>query len=305
MLTATLPDHAALEDTLEALELRLRTILPEEYQDNYEDVQPVSMGSASLQYLSNGLVAWNQIWASFCDLAMAGGPPHKGTFLEPGTRAEIDAHPERYRLATLEICRGVEMATGLKAAPSTDPGWVRVYCESAAMAQWLVRAIIMENIAARCSGAILELPAGPHYRVAKEIKNVVTAIAKTCHYWLGHMGPAQQTQIAELFATMAADLPVQEPAWSGDEDHGRKLGIAIEQATGLRATNYRYATWVGLECGEVHKAIWMMRALVVSNVLSRREGTTLFLPINPKAGCDSVVNALARVQGFAATRGIL
>ena len=33
----------------EVLEARLKTLLPEEYQDSYEDVQPVSMGSAGLE----------------------------------------------------------------------------------------------------------------------------------------------------------------------------------------------------------------------------------------------------------------
>ncbi len=41
----------SLEDcaALSALEVRLKTILPEQYQDCYEDVQPVSMGSASVK----------------------------------------------------------------------------------------------------------------------------------------------------------------------------------------------------------------------------------------------------------------
>ena len=82
------------QEALAALEFRLRTMLPEEYQDCYEDVQPVSMGSAGLKYGSDGKVAWNEMWATFCDLAMAGGPPHKGTLLEPGAQAEIDANAD-------------------------------------------------------------------------------------------------------------------------------------------------------------------------------------------------------------------
>ena len=60
---------------METLEARIKTILPPQYQDCYEDVQPVSMGSAGLKYGPDGKVAWNEIWGSFCDLAMAGGPP--------------------------------------------------------------------------------------------------------------------------------------------------------------------------------------------------------------------------------------
>src|SRR3954470_4237319 len=87
----------------EALESRIRTILPEEYQDTYEDVQPVSMGSAGLKYAPDGKVAWDEIWATFCDLAMAGGPPHKGVLLEPGSSSAIETDPERYRLVVEEI----------------------------------------------------------------------------------------------------------------------------------------------------------------------------------------------------------
>jgi sirohydrochlorin cobaltochelatase len=33
----------------------------------------------------------------------------------------------------------------------------------------------------------LLLPAGPQFRLEAEIKNVVTAVAKTYHYWKEHM----------------------------------------------------------------------------------------------------------------------
>src|SRR5688572_32237664 len=36
----------------EALEFRIRTLLPEQYQDTYEEIQPVPMRSAGLQYRS-------------------------------------------------------------------------------------------------------------------------------------------------------------------------------------------------------------------------------------------------------------
>jgi sirohydrochlorin cobaltochelatase len=41
-------------EAMEALEDRIRAILPEQYQDCYEDVQPVSMGSAGLKYGPDG-----------------------------------------------------------------------------------------------------------------------------------------------------------------------------------------------------------------------------------------------------------
>src|SRR6476469_1871961 len=134
---------------LEELDARLKTILPEEYQDSYEGMEPVPMRSAGLKYDSDGKVAWNEIWRSFCDLAMAGGPPHKGTLLEPAVPADIDAQTDRYAEVVAEICRGIGMTTELAAQPSAVPGWIRLDCLGRGMAGWLVRAIVMENVSAR------------------------------------------------------------------------------------------------------------------------------------------------------------
>ena len=43
---------------LEKLDARLKTLLPEEYRDSYEEMQPKPMGSAALKYDGEGLVAW-------------------------------------------------------------------------------------------------------------------------------------------------------------------------------------------------------------------------------------------------------
>jgi len=307
---------------LEELDFRIKAMLPEEYQDSYDDVQPVSMGSAGLKYGLDGLVAWNEIWGSFCDLAMAGGPPHKGKLLEPASRAEIAAHAGRYTEVTDEICRGIEMVTQLpaEAAPEVSQhiGWVRVDCLSAPMAGWLARAIVMENVSARCDGNWLYLPAGPGFRLEKEIKNVVTVIAKTCHYWVGHMPRTQQRAIAALFARIAAEeTPLVEPAVAhplleetASLRHQAVLGSmaeAIARLTGLRASAHRYAGWLGLELSAVRPAIWMMRALVVSNVLSRREGTVLFVPVDPvhDPTGEVVAGAVARVHALAVAAAVL
>ena len=79
------------------------------------------------------------------------------------------------------------MTTLLDTSVSPVPGWVLSSCLSEAMTGWLLRAIVMENVAARAEGMALDLPAAPHFRLEKEIKNVVTVIAKTSHYWLEHM----------------------------------------------------------------------------------------------------------------------
>jgi hypothetical protein len=54
-------------------------------------------------------------------------------------------------------------------------------------------------------------------------------------------------------------------------------------------------------CDSAASAIWMMRALVASNVLARREGTTLFVPVNPKTDESGhrVAAALESVRALA------
>jgi hypothetical protein len=291
------PDDSA---ALANLHDRMRTILPEEYQDSYEQLQPVSMGSAGLKYGVDGRVAWDEIWQSFCDLAMAGGPPHKGTLLESGHPADIQAHPHRYAKVTEEICRGIRMAADLAAQPSPVPGWVRITCHTETMSAWLLRAIVMENVAARGDGRVLDVPAAPHFRIEKEIKNVVTVVAKTCHYWVGHIPPEQQAAIATMFADISEDAPLIVP---GDDSQTSTTAMSetITRETGLAAANRHYAGWLGVECPSVQAAVWMMRALVVNNVLSRREGTVLFVPVNPVSDPrgEAVVNTLVRVYQLA------
>jgi len=297
-------------DVHEQLDARLKTLLPAEYHEAYEAMQPKPMGSAGMRYQMDGRVAWDAMWGSFCDLAMAGGPPHKGKLLEPGTEDAINADFDRYDQVVEEICRGVRMVSRLRAYPSPTPGWVSITCRSDAMAEWLVRAIAMENVSARRSGAVLELPAAPHVRIEKEIKNVITVIAKTCHYWVGHVPLEQQQAIGDLFQTLAAESPLVTPedtagrgAASGDL--ARRIGDSIRQRTGLPCAGETHAGWLGVECPDVRSAVWMMRALVASNVLSRREGTVLFVPVNasldPRG--DIVAAAVARVHEHARTRG--
>ena len=43
-----------------------------------------------------------------------------------------------------------------------------------------------QTLFARREGAVLYLPAGPAFTLSGEIRNVVTAVAKTYHYWLEH-----------------------------------------------------------------------------------------------------------------------
>ena len=300
---------AADHDALIELDRRLNTLLPEEYQGTYEAVQPTPMGAAGLRYDSDGRVAWDEIWGSFCDLAMAGGPPHKGRLLAPGTPREIASTPERHAAVVQEICRGVRMVADLDGAEAPEAGWVRIRCFDDTMAAWLLRAITMENVAVRAAGDALDVPAAPSFRLEKEIKNVITVIAKTCHYWVGHMPREQQRAIAHLFDAMAIDSPLLVPAPDGSDitDAPSALADAIHRETGLRVAGCEYGGWLGVQTPSVRAAVWMMRALVVSNVLARREDTILYLALNPGQSADGrrSLDALRRVHHLATAVGVI
>ena len=60
-------------------------------------------------------------------------------------------------------------------------------CDSEEMAIWMLRAIVVENVTVRREERTLWFPAGPDYRLDREIKNVITVVAKTNHYWEEHL----------------------------------------------------------------------------------------------------------------------
>ena len=298
-------DHSALIE----LDSRLNTLLPEEYQGTYDAVQPTPMRSAGLRYDADGRVAWDEIWGSFCDLAMAGGPPHKGRLLQPGTPEEVAAAPDQYSDVVQEICRGVRMVADLEGSPAPDAGWVRIRCFNDTMAAWLLRAITMENVAVRATGNALDLPAAPSFRLQKEIKNVITVTAKTCHYLVGHMPREQQRAIAHLFDTMATASPLVVPAPDGPDgaDVRTAFADAIHRQTGLHAAGCEYPGWLGLQTPSIRAAVWMMRALVVSNVLARREETILYVAMSPGSDADGMrgLDTLVRVYHLASAVGVI
>jgi hypothetical protein len=296
----------------EELERRLKTLLPEEYRERYDEVQPVSMGTAGVRYGADGRIAWDQMWGSFCDLALAGGPPHKGTLLEPAPAGEIRADRDAYAAVVAEICRGIMMVTDLEAAPSPDAGWVRLECPTRGMAAWLLRTIVMENVAVRADGITLELPAGPSYRLHKEVKNVITVVAKTAHYWVGHMSVMDRQTVVDLIDGMNDESPLVAPAY--DADHAEvgvhealadRIADAVARETGLARSSHRHRDWLGLECRTVRTTVWMMRMMAAVNVLSRREGTVLLVPVNPAVDPDGeiVSSAIALVHRLAISRG--
>ncbi|MCY2982677.1 MAG: hypothetical protein NTY15_03475 [Planctomycetota bacterium] len=181
------PEQPDLRLGLLELERRMDAMLPSEYQGRADEVNSQSMGTATLPSGEFGQVPWDKIWTSFCDLAMAGGPPHRGKLLEAVTAQEVIANLTAYEAVVQEIRRGIEMVTGLQTLRADALGWVGVACENETMAIWLMRAIVVENVIVRREGSVLFLPAGPAFRVKKEIKNVITSVAKTVHYWRAHL----------------------------------------------------------------------------------------------------------------------
>jgi hypothetical protein len=296
----TIPGVSAADlAELERLERAIDAMLPPLYRGRYEEVAPVSMGSASLKYDADGKVAWDEIWTTFCDLALAGGPPHRGTMLEPATSAEAHAEPDAYHKVTEEIGRGIWMVTFLHVLPMAAPGWIAVICRGPTMASWLTRAIVAENVHARCENEKLYLPAGPRYRVEKEIKNVITSLAKTNHYWSEHLTSDQRTDVAEmsegraLVAAPLADAIEAEPRRYAEAAAAIEQGVQL--ATGLSALPRTAASWVGFSCASESQAVWLLRAVSVDNVLVWREGQTLHVPV-PLAGDDAVPAVIAAMS---------
>lgn len=171
---------------------RLETMLPPRYQAG-EAVSAAPMGAADLLFDANGQVAWDEMWGDFCDLALAGGPPHRGTLLEPVMADAVMADPEGYARVLAELSRGLSQVTKCPIIPSAVPGWIGLQCTDEAMALWLLRAIIVENVSVRREVTVLYLPAGPHFRLEYEIKNVITVAAKTHHYWTEHLNSQTQS----------------------------------------------------------------------------------------------------------------
>lgn len=167
-----------------------RGFLPPRYQDSGLKVSAAPMGAAALEYDNEGNVAWDEIWTGYCELALAGGPPHRGKLLEPVSLEEIAKKPEQYEWVLQELERGLRLVTSLPTKRSETPGWLGMVCESEEMALWLLRAIIVENVTVRREDTVLWFPAGPDFRLEREIKNVVTVVAKTNHYWQEHVRAA-------------------------------------------------------------------------------------------------------------------
>jgi sirohydrochlorin cobaltochelatase len=154
-----------------------------------EVIEPVSsapMTAAPFIYREDGRPDWAAMWSTFCELALNGGPPHRGDDdpLEAVPDGLADGAPAD---VLWEMRRGIAETTGLY-CKHYPPSWLGIMCESRKMAAWLCAAIILENVDAWCDETLLFVPAGPAFRLEHEVKSVITVVAKTFHYWQQHAG---------------------------------------------------------------------------------------------------------------------
>ncbi|HYI23768.1 MAG TPA: cation transporter, partial [Thermomicrobiales bacterium] len=176
----------AMSTTQSVTAANVRSILPPRYQDPSRTVSAAPMSAVDLAYDDQGDVAWDEMWEGFCELTLAGGAPHRGTLLEPVHEDAILANPAQQEWVLNEIERGLRKVTGLEVERSRVPGWIGLVCTGEEMAIWMLRAIVVENVSVRREQQVLWFPAGPDYRLDKEIRNVITVAAKTNHYWQEH-----------------------------------------------------------------------------------------------------------------------
>jgi hypothetical protein len=145
------------------------------------------MSAAPFLWTADGRPDWGSMWTSFCELALYGGPPHRGP--DSALRAPSGGPADSDAEMLGEMRRGIWETTRLYAEPA-PPGWLAITCASPTMAAWMCAAIILENVDARVEDDRLLVPAGPGYTLKDEVKSIITVVAKTHHYWTAHVAGA-------------------------------------------------------------------------------------------------------------------
>ena len=177
------------------------------------------MSAAPFVYRPDGRPDWGTMWTTFCDLALHGGPPHRGP--EQALHGSAESEPATALAPALvaELRRGIWETTGLYSELG-PPGWISVTCDTQAIAEWLGAAIALENVEARVDDERVLLPARPGFRLEHEVKSVITVLAKTHHYGAMHGGPAVRPRGADeargrhgfRCASCGLDVQVSRPA---------------------------------------------------------------------------------------------
>ena len=274
---------STIKQEVKDLNTRIRGLLPLAYHSCLEAISPTSMGSAGLKFDKEGRVAWDEIWTTFCDLAMAGGPPHRGKFLGPINPADVSRDLEKSKAVASEIQRGIALTTGMKASIDDQLNRVLLECESGTMAAWMHRAIVAENVFADHLGNVVRLPSGPDFSIEKEIKNVIVCVAKTWHYWDGHMSESEKTKAGKVMNDAPLIIPPQVFNNELTTEAYAKAVIETLETVGAALkfegkSSVEYG-WLGFECPDEKSTAWMVRAIIACNILARREIATLLIPV--------------------------
>lgn len=178
---------------------------------------PIPMASAPMQYKMDGSVDWGTMWDGFCALAQEGGPPHRETLLR--APPDQDRRGEAYRHVANEIIRGVAEVSGLRAYAVTA-GWIAIRCDSSTMARWVSDAMRAENVESRSDALLAFVPCGECFALTFEIKNVITAVAKTTHYWNEHLQFSDRSKSpGTTFARQDTDFAHQHGRGGASHDH--------------------------------------------------------------------------------------
>jgi hypothetical protein len=158
------------------------------------------MAAAPFVWRADGRPDWGNMWQGFCELALFGGPPHRGEESTLRATQEPAAHTAAESDTIAEIMRGIKETTGLD-SELAEPGWLAVQCDSPKMAAWLCATILLENVDARCEGDRLLVPAASIFELKDQVKSIITVVAKTHHYWRNHL--AEATSSAQRTAAPA------------------------------------------------------------------------------------------------------
>ena len=154
------------------------------------DVSPAApMSAAPFVYKDDGRPDWGAMWGTFCELALYGGPPHRG--IEDALEApQTDSDTMIMNETIQEMRRGIHETTGLYSEPA-PPNWLAVTCHSKRMAAWMAASIILENVDAKCEDEVLYVPCSPDFDLKNQVKSVITVVAKVNHYWQAHIEATQ------------------------------------------------------------------------------------------------------------------
>ena len=175
-------DEADWNDVVEACASFKQLELMDHHGDPIVDTP---MSAAPFTYRDDGRPDWGEMWQGFCELALYGGPPHRGA--GAALETPVAAPGEVVEDAMIaETVRGIAETTGLTAVPAAG-GWLSVECGSKRMAAWLSAVIILENVDARAEGALLFVPGGHGFELKDQVKSVITVVAKSFHYWQEHI----------------------------------------------------------------------------------------------------------------------